>query len=302
MHVLGAMVFVGLLAAVAVILVPRCAGDDRAAALRLAFRTLLIGAIPSYIVMRGAAEWVASEENVDEDAAWIGIGYIVTDVGLLLLIVVTVLDRARQAPGEARHEEPGGLIRPGHGDHAVAHRRLRGRPLGDDGQTRLRDLPRAGGCTRNELRAGLSDPALETRRDADGRGVTNAREVPARALVELSGERLSEAVGGASLKVTEEERRIEWEADGARGAAVLEPAGWGTKLTLTAHVEEEVAGARARRGADGPLGAPARRPRRPRSPAAPEPDAKVRREELEETLAQLLDDLGSAHRRPFQNG
>ena len=57
---------------------------------------------------------------------------------------------------------------------------------------------------------------------------------------ELSGERLSEAVGGASLKVAEEERRIEWEADGARGAAVLEPAGWGTKLTLTAHIEEEV--------------------------------------------------------------
>ena len=54
---------------------------------------------------------------------------------------------------------------------------------------------------------------------------------------ELSGERLSEAVGGASLRVTEEERRIEWESEGARGAAVLEPAGWGTKLTLTAEVE-----------------------------------------------------------------
>ncbi len=119
--------------------------------------------------------------------------------------------------------------------------------------------------------------------------------------VELAGERLSEAVGGASLKVTEEERRIEWEADGARGAAVLEPAGWGTKLTLTAQVEEEV-------GALEPeiarLGLWARlRGTNVVEPAVPhEPDGKVRPEELEETLAQLLDDLGSAHRRPFQNG
>ena len=118
---------------------------------------------------------------------------------------------------------------------------------------------------------------------------------------ELSGERLSEAVGGASLKVTEEERRIEWEADGARGAAVLEPAGWGTKLTLTAQFEEEVGALEpeiARLG----LWARLRGTRAAEPPAQPEPEGRARSEELEETLAQLLDDLGSAHRRPFQNG
>jgi len=118
---------------------------------------------------------------------------------------------------------------------------------------------------------------------------------------ELSGERLSEAVGGASLKVTEEERRIEWEADGARGAAVLEPAGWGTKLTLTAQVEEEVGTLEpdvARLG----LWARLRGTRAAEPAAPPEPEAKVRPEQLEQTLAQLLDDLGSAHRRPFQTG
>ena len=117
---------------------------------------------------------------------------------------------------------------------------------------------------------------------------------------ELSGERLIEAVGGASLKVAEEERRIEWEADGARGAAVLEPAGWGTKLTLTAHIEEEVGALEpdvARMG----LWARLRGTRAVEPPATPEPETKVRPDELEETLAQLLDDLGSAHRRPFQN-
>jgi hypothetical protein len=116
---------------------------------------------------------------------------------------------------------------------------------------------------------------------------------------ELSGDRLSEAVGGASLKVAEEERRIEWEVDGARGAAVLEPAGWGTKVTLTAQIEEEVQALEpdvARLG----LWARLRGTRAVEPPPAPEPETKVQPDALEDTLAQLLDDLGSAHRRPFQ--
>jgi hypothetical protein len=115
---------------------------------------------------------------------------------------------------------------------------------------------------------------------------------------ELSGDRLSEAVGGASLTVTEEERRIEWEAEGVRGAAVLEPAGWGTKLTLTAHIEAEVAQLEpevARMGLWARLrGTPAA------MPAPPPPEAPGRGDDLEKALEQLLDDLGSAHRRPFQ--
>jgi hypothetical protein len=110
LHVGGAMVFVGVLAALVVILVVSQRGD-RAVALRFAFRTLLIGAIPSYILMRGSAEWVASEEDVPDDVAWINIGYMVTDIGLLVLIAVTVLTglAARRA---RRGDEPGGLVRP----------------------------------------------------------------------------------------------------------------------------------------------------------------------------------------------
>ena len=107
---------------------------------------------------------------------------------------------------------------------------------------------------------------------------------------ELSGERLSEAVGGASLRVTEEERRIEWEAEGARGAAVLEPAGWGTKLTLTAEVEEEVGALEpdvARMG----LWARLRRTARLEPPAAPEPETSVRPE-------RARGDARAAARRP----
>jgi hypothetical protein len=111
LHVLGAMVVVALLAVAAVVLIVALRGDDRAPALRFAFRTLLIGAIPVYLVMRGSAEWIASKEHLeDSDASWIGIGYSVGDGGLLLLIVMTIL--AGLAVRSARRGgEPRGLVR-----------------------------------------------------------------------------------------------------------------------------------------------------------------------------------------------
>jgi hypothetical protein len=104
LHVGGAMVMVGALAAVLVVLAVAKRGDR--AALRLAFRTLLYGASPAYIVMRVGAEWSASEANVDEDATWVGIGYMVADGGLLLLIVATVLAGLASRRGTA-----GGFVR-----------------------------------------------------------------------------------------------------------------------------------------------------------------------------------------------
>jgi hypothetical protein len=111
LHVLGAMVLVALLATVVVVLSLALRSDDRAAALRLAFRTLLIGAIPAYLAMRVGAEWVGDKEGVvDADLAWVDIGYMVADIGLLLLIVMTVLTgmasrRARQGG------TPSGLVK-----------------------------------------------------------------------------------------------------------------------------------------------------------------------------------------------
>jgi hypothetical protein len=103
---------------------------------------------------------------------------------------------------------------------------------------------------------------------------------------ELEGDRLSEAVGEVTVRPTEHERELVWEAAGAHGTAVLEPAGWGTKVTLTADLEEAVAG----------LGVWARlrgRPDPPPPPGGPE---------LELRLAALLEDLGQAHRKPFSRG
>jgi heme A synthase len=111
LHVLGAMVLVALLAVAAVVLSATLRSDDRAAALRLAFRTLLIGGIPAYLVMRVSAEWVASKENLeDADFAWINIGYSVADGGLLVLIVMTVLAGLASRRAK-RGDAPSGLVR-----------------------------------------------------------------------------------------------------------------------------------------------------------------------------------------------
>jgi hypothetical protein len=101
---------------------------------------------------------------------------------------------------------------------------------------------------------------------------------------ELGPECLEKALGAVSVEETEPERAIAFEGAGLRGSAVLEPAGWGTKVTLTAETEEQVAS----------RGFWARLRSAPKQP----PSA----DELEERLTGLLDDLGSAHKRPFSRG
>ena len=41
--------------------------------------------------MRVGAQWVQEEAPFDDDDAWIGVGYIVSDVGAVLLVVSLVL-------------------------------------------------------------------------------------------------------------------------------------------------------------------------------------------------------------------
>jgi ABC-type maltose transport system permease subunit len=90
-HVLGAMVLVGgLLAGASIIAYAR--GDVRS--LRLGYWTLLGVALPGYIVMRIGAQWIYSTsiyDNLPEDPTWIGIGFIVADVGALLTLIALIL-------------------------------------------------------------------------------------------------------------------------------------------------------------------------------------------------------------------
>ena len=91
LHVLGAM---SLFGAVLTVLIVSVAGWARPAASflpRAAFRAGLV-AVPAYVVMRAGAEWIYSREGWGaggaKDPTWVGIGYGVADIGLLVLLVL----------------------------------------------------------------------------------------------------------------------------------------------------------------------------------------------------------------------
>jgi hypothetical protein len=111
LHVLGAMLLVGtlVLATTALALAWR---DGSAVLVRLGYRSLLIGALPAYIVMRVGAEWIASKEDLTGSSvpSWVDIGRNAADGGLLLILISTLL--AGLAMRRARTDEtPGGLGR-----------------------------------------------------------------------------------------------------------------------------------------------------------------------------------------------
>ena len=108
LHVLAAMTLVGALALV-VLSLASARGDDSAAGLRVAYRALLLAAIPSWIVMRLSAQWIADKEgltDLDEPPAWVDIGFLTSEPTLLLLIAATVCAgiaarRAREGGGRS---------------------------------------------------------------------------------------------------------------------------------------------------------------------------------------------------------
>lgn len=97
LHVLGAMLLVGTLFAVGIAILAARRRTDEAEAVgltRFGLRTVLLGVLPSYVLMRIGAQWTESEENLPEeveDSAWIGIGYITADVGALLILISMIL-------------------------------------------------------------------------------------------------------------------------------------------------------------------------------------------------------------------
>ena len=109
LHVAGAMLLVGALVVVTVTMAAALRNGEGADVLtRLAFRTLLIGVIPAYILMRVGAEWIKSKADWPDDLSWIGIGYGVADGGLLLTLIATVLAWRVARRGA---ERPGGMGR-----------------------------------------------------------------------------------------------------------------------------------------------------------------------------------------------
>jgi len=88
LHVLGAATLVGAVAATCIL----AASSQRCPWLRrIAFRTLLVVVIPAWLVMRLGGQWVDSREDIPGDPTWLGIGYIVGDLGLVILIAATLV-------------------------------------------------------------------------------------------------------------------------------------------------------------------------------------------------------------------
>jgi hypothetical protein len=86
LHILGATILVGAMASAA--LAARASASPvipRA----LPFRILLLVAIPSWLLMRVAGQWIDSKEDVQGDPTWLGIGFTVGDIGLVVLLVAT---------------------------------------------------------------------------------------------------------------------------------------------------------------------------------------------------------------------
>ena len=91
LHIAGAMVLVGALTLAAVYLIASWR-SGAARSIRSAYMTLLYAALPGYIVFRVGAEWIADKEGLaDSNVTWIGIGYGVSDLGALLLIVCLII-------------------------------------------------------------------------------------------------------------------------------------------------------------------------------------------------------------------
>ncbi|HEX8648835.1 MAG TPA: hypothetical protein VF715_18200 [Thermoleophilaceae bacterium] len=98
---------------------------------------------------------------------------------------------------------------------------------------------------------------------------------------ELQGDCIAQAIGDATVEPAEPERELRWAGEGVAGTARIEPSNWGTKVILTAEIEQQVA----------ELGFWARL----RGARAPSP----RHADIEQRLEGVLDTLGSDHRKPF---
>jgi hypothetical protein len=90
-HVLGAMILVGGLV-VGASCIGFARGDTRI--LRLGYWSLLAISLPGWILLYIGALWVYSREgwdDVDEEPAWLGLGWLIADLGGLILLVSLIV-------------------------------------------------------------------------------------------------------------------------------------------------------------------------------------------------------------------
>ena len=98
LHVLGATVLFGTVGVVAVAgFAIRRSTNHQLLLARVAQRTYMLGVIPAYILMRVGAQWIDSKEFPSgNEPGWVGVGFLVSDAGAILLIIVGILLAVRR--------------------------------------------------------------------------------------------------------------------------------------------------------------------------------------------------------------
>jgi hypothetical protein len=92
LHVLGATILFGTTATVAIAgFAGRARRDHSALLARIVLRTFLLGVIPSWILMRAGAAWIGDKEFPDKTPGWVDVGFLVSEPGAILLIIVGIL-------------------------------------------------------------------------------------------------------------------------------------------------------------------------------------------------------------------
>jgi hypothetical protein len=98
LHIFGATVLFGTVATVAIAgFASRSHAGYEQLLARVAQRTFLLGIVPAYVLMRVGAQWIDSKEFTSGDEpGWVGVGFGVSDAGVILLLIVGILLAVRR--------------------------------------------------------------------------------------------------------------------------------------------------------------------------------------------------------------
>jgi hypothetical protein len=93
LHVFGAIVLFGSTATVAIVGFASRGNEHAALLSRVGLWTFLVGIVPSWILMRAGAQWIVDKEfpNGANTPGWVNVGFIVSEPGAALLIVLGIL-------------------------------------------------------------------------------------------------------------------------------------------------------------------------------------------------------------------
>jgi hypothetical protein len=98
LHIFGATVLFGTVATVAIAgFASRSHAGYEQLLARVAQRTFLLGIVPAYVLMRVGAQWINSKEFPNGgEPGWVGVGFGVSDAGVILLLIVGILLAVRR--------------------------------------------------------------------------------------------------------------------------------------------------------------------------------------------------------------